>query len=64
MGEVALLDPGPRTAIVTASTDLDLLVFDRPEFDTLVEASPTLARRMLVALAGRLRRANEAAVAV
>ena len=64
VGEVALLDPGPRTATVTASTDMDLLVFDRPEFDTLVEASPTLARRMLVALAGRLRRANEAAVAV
>ncbi|HUC36941.1 MAG TPA: cyclic nucleotide-binding domain-containing protein [Acidimicrobiales bacterium] len=61
VGEVALLDHGPRTATVIAETHMELLVFDRPEFDTLVERSPTLARRMLVALAGRLRRANEAA---
>jgi CRP/FNR family transcriptional regulator, cyclic AMP receptor protein len=62
VGEVALLDPGPRTATVIAETHMELLVFDRPEFDTLLEASPTLTRRLLVALAGRLRRADEAAV--
>jgi len=61
VGEIALLDAGPRTATVIAETNMDLLVFDRGEFDTLVEVSPTLARRMLVAFAGRLRRANEAA---
>jgi CRP-like cAMP-binding protein len=55
-GELALLDPGPRTATVRAETDMLVLVMSRAEFDSLVErAIPSVGRRMLVTLAQRLR---------
>ena len=55
-GELALLDGGPRTATVRAETPMLVLVLDRSEFDALVEKSiPSVARRMLVTLAERLR---------
>jgi CRP-like cAMP-binding protein len=55
-GELALLDPGPRTATVHADTDMLVLVMSRVEFDTLVDrAIPSVGRRMLVTLAQRLR---------
>jgi len=62
-GEVATLDGGPRTATVVADTDMDLVVFSRAEFERLVSASPAVARRILVAMARRLREANAMAVA-
>ena len=54
-GEVATLDGGPRTATVVSETDMDLLVLDRSEFETLVKASPEVAHRMLRVMARRLR---------
>ncbi len=62
-GEVATLDGGPRTATVVASTDMDVLVLNRFEFETLVKSSPEVAHRMLEAMAHRLRQANGKAVA-
>ncbi len=55
-GELALLDDGYRTATVIAETDLTLLVFSRAEFNSLYESAPTLGRKMLAEMAGRLRR--------
>lgn len=55
-GELALLDGGPRTATVRALTPIQALVLDRSAFDELVDrAIPSVARRMLVTLAQRLR---------
>ena len=62
-GEVAALTGAPRTATVTAVADVDLLVLDRAELDTLLTEVPSVAQRMLEALAQRLRRANDLAVA-
>ncbi|HZU79401.1 MAG TPA: cyclic nucleotide-binding domain-containing protein, partial [Acidimicrobiales bacterium] len=57
-GEMSLLDHGPRSATVTADTDLELLVLDGREFRQLVDASPGIAWKLLVAMAERLRQAN------
>jgi len=62
-GEVATLDGGPRTATVVASTDVELLVLNRIEFERLVKSSPEIAHRMLRTMAHRLRQANAQAVA-
>jgi CRP/FNR family cyclic AMP-dependent transcriptional regulator len=62
-GEVATLDGGPRTATVVALTEMDILVFNGVEFETLVRSSPDVAHRLLKAMAHRLRHANAKAVA-
>ena len=61
-GEIAALTRGPRTATVTAILDMELLVLDRGELDTLLTEVPSVAMRMLEALAQRLRHANDVAV--
>jgi CRP-like cAMP-binding protein len=60
-GEVAVLDGGPRTATVVAETEMELLVLTIDELDALIRTSPTVARRMLRTLGGRLRLANTSA---
>ena len=60
VGELSLLDGGPRTATVTASTDVDLLVLSRPAFNGVLDEIPTLAHKLLVSLARRLRAAEAA----
>jgi CRP/FNR family cyclic AMP-dependent transcriptional regulator len=57
-GELALLDRRPRSATVTSETDMDVLVLSQRQFNTLLEAVPTIARKMLAALADRLREAD------
>ncbi len=57
-GELALLDRRPRSASVTSETDMDVLVLSQRQFNTLLEAVPTIARKMLAALADRLREAD------
>jgi CRP-like cAMP-binding protein len=59
-GEMAALDRGPRTATVVADSSMDLLVFTPGEFRSLVDASGSIAYRMMVELANRLRRSNAA----
>lgn len=60
-GEVATLCGGPRTATVTATTDMDLWVLLRGEFEDVLQMSPDIARRMICAMAQRLRAADAAA---
>lgn len=59
VGELSLLDGGPRSATVVAGTDLDVLVLSRPAFHAVLDEIPTLAHRLLVTLARRLRAAED-----
>ncbi len=55
VGELALLDGGPRTATVTALTDMRVLVIDQRAFTSLLDEVPGLARKILARLAGMVR---------
>lgn len=55
VGELSLLDHGPRTATVTADTDLTVLVLGSREFSGVIEEVPGLALKLLAQLAGRVR---------
>ncbi|MDQ1748300.1 MAG: family transcriptional regulator, cyclic receptor protein [Frankiaceae bacterium] len=55
VGELALLDPGPRTATVTALRDTAAVLLGSREFYAAVDESPSLARKLLAGMAHRLR---------
>ena len=57
-GEMALLDSAPRSATVTAETDMRLLVLGSRQFWALIEDVPAVGRRVIAALAERLREAE------
>lgn len=57
-GEMALLDRRPRSASIISETDMDVLVMSQRQFNGLLESVPTIARKMLSALATRLRDAD------
>lgn len=61
-GEMAFLDPAPRSADALATTDTDLFVLSRKRFDTLAEEHKKLATGLVLGvarvLAIRLRYAN------
>lgn len=59
VGELALLDGGPRTATVTALTDMKVLVIDQRAFTSLLDEVPGLARKILGRLAGMVREFDE-----
>jgi CRP/FNR family transcriptional regulator, cyclic AMP receptor protein len=59
-GEMALLDGGPRTATVTATTDLSLFALTGWVYRGLLTEHPSIAIRTLEAMAARLRRATKA----
>jgi CRP-like cAMP-binding protein len=58
-GEMSLLDGEPRSATITATTDLRLLVVDRAHFWRLVDETPDLIRRILMILSRRVRRLEQ-----
>lgn len=55
-GEMSLLDQGPRSATVTAETDMHLLVLSSRDFSALLDEVPAVARRIMRGLAERLRK--------
>jgi CRP/FNR family transcriptional regulator, cyclic AMP receptor protein len=55
VGEMSLLDQGPRSATVTANSDMHLLVLTSRSFSALINQVPLVARRIMAELAGRLR---------
>lgn len=57
-GELALLDRRPRSASVVSETEMDLLVLSQRQFNGLLESVPTISRKMLAAMANRLREAD------
>ena len=62
-GEIALLDGGPRSATVTARSDLRLLGLTEWVFRGLLQEHPSIAVKTLESMAGRLRDATQAATA-
>ena len=54
-GEIALLDGGPRTATVTATSDVRLVGITGWVFRGLLMEHPSIALKTLEAVAGRLR---------
>ncbi|MGE5090005.1 MAG: PEP/pyruvate-binding domain-containing protein, partial [Candidatus Levyibacteriota bacterium] len=59
-GEIALIDGGPRSATVTATTDLVCYGLTFWEFRPLVEGNGAIGWKLLQALAKRLRAADAA----
>jgi len=60
VGELALLDPGPRTATVTALRDTQAVLLSSREFYAAVEDTPGLSRKLLTGMARRLRQESTA----
>lgn len=60
-GELSLLDHLPRSATVVADTEMDLLVLPAREFTSVLEDIPSMAVRLLEAMAKRLRDADDKA---
>jgi CRP/FNR family cyclic AMP-dependent transcriptional regulator len=61
LGEIALIDGGPRTATATTETDAQLLVIAQSDFGVLLERFPEIQSTVLQALAERIRRLDPAA---
>jgi CRP-like cAMP-binding protein len=62
-GEIALLDGGPRTATVSAKTDVRLLGLTEWVFRGLMHEHPGITLKTLQQMAGRLRVATKVATA-
>jgi CRP-like cAMP-binding protein len=59
-GEMALLDNEPRSATITADSDMVLFVVDSRSFWGLCEEAPTVTRKIMKNLAQRIRRVEKA----
>lgn len=55
IGELSLLDHGPRTAAVVCDTDCTLFVLDQRHFQKVIEHNPKIAFKLLGTLAGHIR---------
>jgi CRP/FNR family cyclic AMP-dependent transcriptional regulator len=55
VGELALLDHGPRTASVVASTDMTVLVIGVREFAGIIDEIPSITHKLLKSLASKVR---------
>lgn len=62
-GEMSLVDGGPRSATVEATTPMKLLVVGHREFWQLLDEAPSLNAKVMRTLAGRLRDAEGGATA-
>lgn len=56
VGEIAILADRPRTATVTAATDVNALSLSKADFESVMQASPDLRRDFDVVVAERLAR--------
>lgn len=55
VGELSLLDHGPRTASAVCATDCTLLVIDQRRFIGVLDDVPSIAHKLMGALASRIR---------
>jgi CRP-like cAMP-binding protein len=61
-GELAVVAGMPRTATVTADTDMILETLNRREFSSLLDESPRLAKKILVGAVRRLHEIEESVI--
>ena len=55
LGEMGLLDKGPRTATVTTQGPVEALVLGPREFAGLLDEVPSISHKLLKAMAARIR---------
>jgi CRP/FNR family transcriptional regulator, cyclic AMP receptor protein len=60
IGELSLLDHGPRTATVTTDVACEVLVIDQRNFVGVIDAVPALAHKLMSSLASRIREFDRA----
>jgi CRP/FNR family transcriptional regulator/CRP/FNR family cyclic AMP-dependent transcriptional regulator len=58
-GELALIDGEPRSATVETLEPVQTVSLARPDFMTFIQNNPQAAQRMMVTLAGMVRKADE-----
>lgn len=58
-GEMCLIDPGPRSATITAATDVECLAVSYEEFLTSIDDHPERAVGFMRTLVRRLRQMND-----
>jgi len=61
LGEISLLDGGPRTATAVADSPCSLLVMTYQRFQRLLDTAPEVRRAILEAVGERLRSLDEGA---
>ena len=54
IGEMGLLDTGPRSASCTASTDIQCAVLTRQALETLISEQPAMGAKLLLAVSARI----------
>lgn len=54
IGEMGLLDTGPRSASCTASTDIQCAVLTRESLEALIQEQPALGAKFLLAVSARI----------
>jgi len=55
VGELSLLDHGPRTATAVCATDCTLMVIDQRRFLGVIDDVPAISHKLLASLASRIR---------
>jgi CRP/FNR family cyclic AMP-dependent transcriptional regulator len=55
VGELSLLDHGPRTATAVCNTDCTLLVIDQRRFLAVIDDIPSIAHKLMRTMAARIR---------
>jgi len=59
LGELALIDPAPRSAEAKVRTAARVVRIDKRQFTFLVHEHPTFALQVMTVMAERLRKTNE-----
>ena len=59
LGELALIDPSPRTATVVARENSRLAKIDQRRFQFLIQQNPFFATHVMKVLADRIRHMNQ-----
>ena len=62
-GELAVLNPAPRTATVKATSPMEVLIVTSNHLSLLLQDVPLVARKLLVGMAGRLQEADSSVFA-